>query len=61
VQGKPVAQAEDGSFVTEVPLKRGPQRISIVAIDPLGRRGYDTKVVTMDPDAPSIQGKVEYH
>jgi hypothetical protein len=61
VQGKTVEAGENGTYVAQIPLKRGPQKIQIVAVDLLGRRGYDTKVVTMDPDAPSIQGKVEYH
>ena len=38
VQGEPVAVEEDGAFTAQVPLHAGSQKISVLVVDPLGRR-----------------------
>jgi hypothetical protein len=65
VMGRRVEPGADGSFEAKVELKRGPQVISILAIDPLGRkttekRKIKKRKITYDPNAPSVRGKVEY-
>lgn len=60
VAGRRVEAAADGTFQTQVILKEGSQKISVVAIDPLGRRATEKRQITFDPNAPSVRGKVEY-
>jgi hypothetical protein len=60
VNGKKVQVTGDGRFEARVPLKRGKQNVTVVAIDPAGRKVVRSKAVVMDPDAPSIKAKVEY-
>lgn len=60
VLGRRIEPAADGSFQTQVALKRGRQSIQVVAIDPLGRRKSEKRQITFDPNAPSVSGKVEY-
>ena len=60
VAGRRVEAAADGSFEAKVPLKRGKQTVTVVAVDPAGRRVTKSKQFVMDPDAPSIKGRVEY-
>lgn len=60
VMGRRVEPAADGTFETRVELKRGAQSVSVLAIDPLGRRATDQKKITFDPNAPAVSGKVEY-
>jgi hypothetical protein len=60
VMGKKVNVGADGRWEVTVPLKRGKQTVTAVATDPAGRKVVRSKSVVMDPDAPSIKGKVEY-
>ena len=60
IHGGTVKSDADGSFVAEVTLRRGTHRVSVAAVDPLGRRAADSREMTFDPDAPDIKGQVEY-
>lgn len=60
VQGLPVEPAPSGDFATQVALKRGKQRVSVVAVDVLGRKAGESRQITLDADAPSIHGDVRY-
>lgn len=60
VQGHVVKTAADGSFEAQVHLHRGKQRIRVVAVDALGNTLTRSRVITLDPDAPTIRAKVHF-
>lgn len=60
VQGRPVATAADGSFEAKVRLRRGRQRVRVVAADVLGHKVTRSRWITLDPDAPTIRAKVQF-
>jgi glucodextranase-like protein len=60
VQGRRVGTAVDGSFETEVALRQGSQSVSVSVTDLLGRNKSESRQITMDPNAPDIQGEVRY-
>jgi hypothetical protein len=60
VQGRPVATAADGSFEAKVRLRRGRQRVRVVAADVLGHKVTRARWITLDPDAPTIRAKVQF-
>ena len=46
-----------GGFRTEVPLKKGKQRVSVLTIDALGRRKQVENVVLRDDSLPDVKVK----
>lgn len=59
VAGRRVEVADDGTFVANLTLKRGPQKVLVVAVDAFGRRATRVRQFVMDPEAPSIKGRAE--
>ena len=60
VAGRRVPVTPDGAFEARVALRRGKQTVTVVAVDPAGRRAVSSKQLILDPDAPSIKARVEY-
>jgi len=57
VQGQQVAVEAGGTFRTEVPLKKGKQKIAVVTVDALGRRKQVEGVVLRDDSLPDVKVK----
>ena len=57
VQGEPVKVEEGGTFHTEVPLRKGKQKIAVVTVDALGRRKQVESVVLRDDSLPDVKVK----
>jgi hypothetical protein len=60
VEGHAAKLTGDGRFEAEVHLRRGRQRIHVVAVDVLGHELTRSRVITMDPDAPTIKAQVHF-
>ncbi|MGQ0508612.1 MAG: hypothetical protein ACT4TC_25210 [Myxococcaceae bacterium] len=55
VQGKLAKVDDDGNFNAEIPLKRGRQRVGVVAVDVLGRRRVLDTHIFQDDALPNVQ------